>query len=77
MDDWHRNSWREKAIQQDVEYSDPAALEDAKAKLASLPPLVSHIEVDRLRSQLADGGHGKSANPDLSCHEQALPFAGR
>ncbi|WVF70757.1 hypothetical protein IAT40_005551 [Kwoniella sp. CBS 6097] len=57
---WSPSSWREKLIAQDVIYEDKAHLEKVLTKLRRLPPLVSPVEIDRLRSQLADVATGKA-----------------
>ncbi|KAL7420880.1 hypothetical protein Q5752_004834 [Cryptotrichosporon argae] len=57
---WSPSSWRDKPIAQDVIYEDQSPLEEALAKLRRLPPLVSPVEIDRLRAQLADVALGKA-----------------
>ncbi|ORY31296.1 putative family II 2-keto-3-deoxy-D-arabino-heptulosonate aldolase [Naematelia encephala] len=57
---WSPHSWRAKAIAQDVTYDDQPHLERVLGKLRRLPPLVSPVEIDRLRSQLADVATGKA-----------------
>ncbi|UOH80089.1 hypothetical protein LQV05_002738 [Cryptococcus neoformans] len=57
---WYPSSWREKPIAQDVIYEDKAQLETVLHKLRRLPPLVSPVEIDRLRAQLADVAAGKA-----------------
>ncbi|GFZ48017.1 Phospho-2-dehydro-3-deoxyheptonate aldolase [Saitozyma sp. JCM 24511] len=57
---WSPSSWRDKPIAQDVVYEDKAHLERVLGKLRRLPPLVSPVEIDRLRSQLADVAVGKA-----------------
>jgi hypothetical protein len=46
--------------QQDVFYDDKEHLDRVLGKLRRLPPLVSPVEVDRLRNQLADVAQGKA-----------------
>ncbi|WWC86099.1 uncharacterized protein L201_000970 [Kwoniella dendrophila CBS 6074] len=58
--EWSPSSWREKPIAQDVIYEDKAHLDKVLTKLRRLPPLVSPVEIDRLRSQLADVATGKA-----------------
>nr|XP_018266994.1 3-deoxy-7-phosphoheptulonate synthase [Kwoniella dejecticola CBS 10117]OBR89152.1 3-deoxy-7-phosphoheptulonate synthase [Kwoniella dejecticola CBS 10117] len=58
--DWSPSSWRDKPIAQDVIYEDKAHLEKVLTKLRRLPPLVSPVEIDRLRCQLADVAAGKA-----------------
>ncbi|OCF45297.1 3-deoxy-7-phosphoheptulonate synthase [Kwoniella heveanensis CBS 569] len=57
---WSPSSWRDKPIAQDVIYEDKAHLEKVLTKLRRLPPLVSPVEIDRLRAQLADVATGKA-----------------
>ncbi|KAJ9091448.1 hypothetical protein QFC19_009088 [Naganishia cerealis] len=57
---WSPSSWREKPIAQDVVYEDQQDLEKVLGKLRHLPPLVTPIEIDRLRAQLADVAQGKA-----------------
>lgn len=56
---WSAQSWKQKKHSQDVEYSDRLALQSSLEKLAKLPPLVAHVEVDRLRTQLAECSAGR------------------
>ncbi|WRT63986.1 uncharacterized protein IL334_000913 [Kwoniella shivajii] len=58
--EWSPSSWREKPIAQDVIYEDKAHLDKVLTKLRRLPPLVSPVEIDRLRNQLADVAAGKA-----------------
>jgi 3-deoxy-7-phosphoheptulonate synthase len=58
IQDWTFTSWKGKNIHQAVEYEDDVALQRSLHKLKILPPLVSHIEVDRLRKQLAYCANG-------------------
>lgn len=48
------------ADKQDVTYNDKEHLDRVLGKLRRLPPLVSPVEVDRLKSQLADVAQGKA-----------------
>jgi 3-deoxy-7-phosphoheptulonate synthase len=56
---WSPDSWKRKAVAQQVVYPDRAALEDVLAELAKLPPLVTSWEVERLKSQLAEATRGE------------------
>ncbi|KAG5647382.1 hypothetical protein DXG03_000451 [Asterophora parasitica] len=51
--EWTLDSWKDKPIAQPVSYPDPAALTKVLTKLATLPPLVTPSEIERLRYQLA------------------------
>ncbi len=55
--EWTPDSWTAKATT--TLYPDAAALAAAKAKLASLPPLVTSWEVERLRDLIAEAQDGK------------------
>ncbi len=57
---WTVQSWREKPGKQQVNYPEnrQAARDDVMKKLHSLPPLVSHVEIDHLRTQLAEVANG-------------------
>ncbi|KAF8913497.1 DAHP synthetase [Mucidula mucida] len=50
--DWTPSSWKSKPIAQDVQYPDPNKLAGVLSKLATLPPLVTPSEIERLRYQL-------------------------
>jgi len=59
---WTPSSWRSKPVSQPVDYpeSTSAKLESVVNKLNHLPPLVTHQEIERLRSQLADVANNKA-----------------
>jgi len=57
---WSPNSWLSCPIEQPIDYPDAAALSDALRELASLPPLVTSWEVERLKTQLADAQQGEA-----------------
>ncbi len=57
--DWNPNSWQDKPVSQQINYGDQEALEDAIKELRQLPPLVSAIEVDNLKAQIALAQEGK------------------
>ena len=50
---WSPNSWRELPIKQQPIYNDLAELRKTEAKLATLPPLVSFDEIEKLKSELS------------------------
>jgi len=56
---WAPNSWRQKAVAQDVSYPDAAAVDAAAAALSALPPLVTSWEIERLRAEVAQAQEGK------------------
>ncbi|KAF9476280.1 DAHP synthetase [Pholiota conissans] len=49
---WSPTSWKQKPVAQDVAYPDQAHLDKVLGKLATLPPLVTPSEIERLRHQL-------------------------
>lgn len=57
---WSPSSWRSKPIAQDVIYDDVKHLGVVLGKLKRLPPLVTPVEIDRLREQLALVAQGKA-----------------
>lgn len=56
---WRIDSWKSKPRAQDLEYEDLAALAAVVDKLATLPPLVTSWEVERLKAQVAEAQLGK------------------
>ncbi len=57
--DWQPDSWKQKPVSQQINYGDQEALSDAIEELRQLPPLVSAIEVDNLKAQIALAQEGK------------------
>ena len=57
---WTPDTWRTKPIEQQPEYPDKAALAQAEATLAAMPPLVFAGEARRLKSLLANVAGGKA-----------------
>lgn len=60
MTAWSPDSWKQKPMAQRVAYPDAAALQEAVAALARLPPLVTSWEIERLRGQLAAATRGEA-----------------
>lgn len=60
LKEWLPESWKEKPGKQLVNYPESlqASHDDVMNKLHSLPPLVSHVEIDQLRAQLAEVATG-------------------
>jgi 3-deoxy-7-phosphoheptulonate synthase len=58
--DWTPDSWRSKPIAQAVEYEDEAAVQAAITKLHHVPPLVTAMEIWKLRKLLHDVALGKA-----------------
>jgi len=59
MSDWSLSSWRQRPASQQPTYPDPEQLDRAIGELASLPPLVTSWEIERLKSQLAEAAAGR------------------
>ncbi|WFC98628.1 3-deoxy-7-phosphoheptulonate synthase [Malassezia yamatoensis] len=55
-----KESWREKRIEQDVQYPDNAHLQRVLDQLGTLPGLVTPFEIDRLRNQMAEVAEGNA-----------------
>lgn len=56
---WSPTTWRERTVAQAPPYDDPEALERAAGRLATLPPLVTSWEIERLKDLLADAQAGR------------------
>ena len=59
MREWDPSSWQSMPAKQLPVYPDAEKLADAVRQLASLPPLVTSWEVERLKEQLADAAAGR------------------
>jgi 3-deoxy-7-phosphoheptulonate synthase len=59
MAEWTPSSWQNRPAGQQPAYPDNEALAGVVAQLASLPPLVTSWEVERLKTHLADAATGK------------------
>ncbi|MDY7108700.1 MAG: 3-deoxy-7-phosphoheptulonate synthase class II [Planctomycetota bacterium] len=59
MPDWSPTSWTSRPATQQPTYPDRAALDEAVAQLATLPPLVTSWEIESLKDQLAEAADGK------------------
>jgi 3-deoxy-7-phosphoheptulonate synthase len=60
VQNWTRESWRERPIVQVPDYADQAALDAVEAQLRSYPPLVFAGEARALKSQLAEVAAGRA-----------------
>ncbi len=60
LGEWHTSSWRSRPAAQQPDWPDAAALKDAEATLAALPPLVIASEARRLTSSLAAVSRGEA-----------------
>lgn len=56
---WSPDSWRSKHVAQSVPYDDPEQVNRVVARLATLPPLVTSFEIERLKVELAEAQAGK------------------
>jgi len=56
--DWFPGSWTAKPAQQQVAYSDQAALASVIEQIGQLPPLVTSWEIEQLRTELARAARG-------------------
>ncbi len=56
---WTPFSWKQRVQSQAVDYPDTGAVDAVVARLASLPPLVTSWEIERLRTQVADAQEGR------------------
>lgn len=59
MPNWTPQSWRAKSAAQQPTYKSEAALVEATARLAKMPPLVTAWEIDTLKHQLALAAAGR------------------
>ena len=59
QDNWTPDSWRSRPDAQRIAYPDATALDVARDKLRSLPPLVTSWEIERLCKELAEAEEGK------------------
>ena len=55
---WSPQSWRAKLMAQQIVYQDRDAVARATEKLASLPPLVTSWEIERLKAEIAQAQQG-------------------
>lgn len=60
MQSWHLRSWRDRPVIQAVKYPSEAECEAIVTRLSSLPPLVSPLEVEDLKEQLAVAASGQA-----------------
>ncbi|MCJ1311119.1 Aromatic/aminoadipate aminotransferase 1 [Agyrium rufum] len=59
-DAWSPSSWTTKPIKQDVAYADRSAVDAALSKLRILPPLVTPLEIVKLRNSLREVALGNA-----------------
>ncbi len=57
--EWSPESWKTRLEAQQIRYDDRQAVEVARAKLASLPPLVTSYEIERLKAEMAQAQRGE------------------
>lgn len=65
---WSPDSWRTLPIKQQPEYEDKEALAKALAKVEKLPPIVHQMEIEKLKSYLAQACEGKMFLLQVSLH---------
>ncbi|KAA8913010.1 DAHP synthetase [Sphaerosporella brunnea] len=58
--EWSPTSWQSKPMRQSVKYNDVRVAERALQKLESLPPLVTPVEIQRLRASLKEVALGNA-----------------
>lgn len=58
--DWSPLSWCNRPVAQEITYSDPTLLDRACQYLASLPPLISNVEIEDLRLSMALASNGQA-----------------
>jgi 3-deoxy-7-phosphoheptulonate synthase len=56
---WSPGSWQQRPAVQQPTYADPAALDEALRAVATLPPLVTSMEILALKRQIADCAEGR------------------
>ncbi len=56
---WTPHSWQTKNASQQPQYPDAQAVKTVQASLQTLPPLVTHFEVQQLKGQLAEAQQGR------------------
>ena len=56
---WTPDSWKALPIKQQPEYEDKEALAKALAKVQKLPPIVHQMEIEKLKTYLAQACEGK------------------
>ncbi len=60
MTDWSPDSWQTKIALQQPVYPDAAKVDEVVAQLTALPPLVTSMEIESLRAQLAACARGEA-----------------
>ena len=59
MNSWTPDSWQKKEAKQQPIYPDPMRVLDVVKSMTKLPPLVTSLEVENLKAQLADAAAGE------------------
>lgn len=57
---WHLSSWQSKSIEQQVIYPSTTERDRVVSQLKELPPLVTALEIEELKRQLARAANGKA-----------------
>lgn len=60
MLNWHPKSWQASQVSQQAKYPDREQLDQAIKELSGLPPLVSELEIDQLKQQIARASRGET-----------------
>jgi 3-deoxy-7-phosphoheptulonate synthase len=60
MNPWSPNSWQSRPSQQQPLYPSPETLAHVVSDISRMPPLVTHLEIDKLKSVIADAQQGNS-----------------
>ena len=58
MKNWSPDNWQKKTYEQHFDYPSASAVTETQRRLAALPPLVTPLEVEYLKSQLAQASDG-------------------
>ncbi len=80
LNKWSPQSWQQKDTAQQVKYADEAAVTAALTELTALPPLVTELEIEALKKQLAEAALGQRfllqggdcAENFTDCHANAI-----
>jgi 3-deoxy-7-phosphoheptulonate synthase len=60
MSSWHLQSWQKKMMDQQVKYPCEKERDTVIAQLGNLPPLVTPLEIEELKKQLASAARGEA-----------------
>ena len=57
-DDWSPTSWQSKTAEQQPAYPDADAVQEVMGQISKLPPLVTSMEIESLKTQLGEAAQG-------------------